>query len=181
MQRILVVGISGCGKTVLARRLAARLGLRHVELDALRHGPGWVPRPEFEADVGAAVAGSGWVVDSFGYEQVRDLLWSRADTVVWLDLSRPVVMWRVLRRSAARAATRRELWNANRERFRDWADREHPIRWAWSQHRPRRAEVAGRLADPRFGHLRAVHLRSPREVDRWLATVAGGPLGYTRG
>jgi hypothetical protein len=58
-----------------------------VELDALHHGAGWVTRPTFVDDVDAATRGSAWVVDG-NYAAVRELLWSRADTVVWLDLPR---------------------------------------------------------------------------------------------
>ena len=169
MRRILVAGISGSGKTTLGRRVAATLDLPFVELDALFHGAGWQPRPEFETDVDAATAGDAWVVDSHGYRQVRDLLWSRADTLVWLDYPRPVVMGRVLRRSFARATYDRQLWNTNTEGFRDWLDPEHPVRWAWAQHRHRRAEIAGRLADPRWAGIRVVRLRSPRAARRWLA------------
>lgn len=179
MRRVLVAGISGCGKTTLARRLSVLIGVPHIELDALHHGPGWTVRPDFERDVAGFAATDGWVVDSFGYPSVRDLLWARVDTVVWLDLPRRTVMWRVLRRSALRAATRRELWNGNRERFADWLDPEHPIRWAWSQHAGRRIEIGRRLAEPRHAHLRAVRLRSPAQARRWLATVERNP-GYTR-
>ena len=169
MRRILVGGISGSGKTTLGRRIASALDLSFVELDALFHGPGWVPRDEFEADVDAATAGDAWVVDSHGYPQVRDQLWSRADTVVWLDYSRPVVMGRVLRRSFARATYDRELWNQNREGFADWRHPSHPVRWAWTQHRPRHTEIADRLADPRWGRITVVRLGSPRAARRWLA------------
>jgi adenylate kinase family enzyme len=171
VRRILVGGISGAGKTTLGRRLADHLALPFVEMDALFHGPGWVPRPQFEADVDAATAGDAWVVDSHGYAQVRDLVWSRADTLVWLDLRRPVVMGRVLRRSFARATYDRELWNHNTEGFADWLDPGHPVRWAWTQHNARRAEIADRVADPRWAHVAVVRLDSPRSARRWLAAL----------
>lgn len=47
MRRVVVVGQSGSGKSTLARRLAEHLRVRHIELDALFHGPGWVPNPRF--------------------------------------------------------------------------------------------------------------------------------------
>src|SRR5262245_50276342 len=98
MRKVVVVGNSGSGKSTLARALASRLGVAYIELDALHHGPGWTRRPTFVADVDAATLGSEWVVDG-NYAAVRELLWSRADTIVWLDLSRWLTEWRVVRRS----------------------------------------------------------------------------------
>lgn len=79
---------------------------------------------------------------------MRDLLWERADTVVWLDYPRGVVMPRVLRRSLRRTVTREELFGGNRETWRDWLSREHPAWWAWSQFTTRRREIERRLRDP---------------------------------
>ena len=86
MRRINVTGTSCSGKTSLARDLAGRLGLPHVELDALFWGPDWtpVPRETFRARLAAALGADGWVADG-GYAAVRDITWARADTVVWLD------------------------------------------------------------------------------------------------
>jgi adenylate kinase family enzyme len=173
--RVVVAGISGVGKTTLAVRLAAGLGLRHVEVDALFHGPDWQRRPTFEADVDAATRGEDWVADSFGYRDVRDLLWDRCDTFVWMDYGRATVMSRVLRRSFARATYDRELWNGNREGFRDWVDPEHPVRWAWAQHGPRRVQVEARLAATGGGPgPQVVRLASPAAARRWLATLGTG-------
>lgn len=171
VRRVLVGGISGAGKSTLARTLARRLGVPYVELDALHHGPNWTKRPSFEVDVEAFSAGPAWVTDGQYQRFLGDLLWRRADTFLWLDFRRAVVMKRVISRSAARAIDRRELWNGNTESIRDWLDPEHPIRWAWSQHARRRSEYAERLADPRYTHLTVVRLRTPREAARWLAGV----------
>jgi adenylate kinase family enzyme len=170
VQRVLVGGISGAGKTTMARRLAARHGLPHVELDALFHGPGWVERPTFAADVADVAAGERWVVDSDGYSAVRDVLWARADTLVWLDLPRWQVMLRVVRRTLWRGLLRQELWNGNRESLRSaWGDSGHPVRWAWAQHGARRALLEQRTADPAWSHLEVHRLRSARAARRWLA------------
>lgn len=167
MRRILVSGISGAGKTTLAAALSELLELPHHELDALHHGPGWVKRAEFESDVAGFAAGDRWVTEDQYVGLVGELLWSRADTLIWLDLPRPTVMRRVVRRSFGRALLRRELWNGNRESFRNWLDADHPIRWAWSRHAHRRARTADRIT--RFFHLRVVRLRTAAEADRWLA------------
>jgi hypothetical protein len=168
MERVLVVGCSGSGKTTLSRALAERLDAPYVELDALHHGEGWVPRPTFAADVDRLTAQAHWVVDG-NYAAVRELLWSRADSVVWLDLPRALVEWQVVRRSLVRWVTREELWNGCREPSPlGWRDPEHPVRWAWTKHAEYRVLYAARFADPQWAHLAHVRLRSRRAVRRFL-------------
>jgi adenylate kinase family enzyme len=167
MQRVLVSGISGAGKSTLARRVAAARGLPYHELDALHHGAGWVKRPSFEADVEAIATSERWITEDQYASFLGSLLWERADTVLWLDMPRSVVMRRVVVRTFARLLLRRELWNGNRERWRDLPTAEHPIRWAWSQHAARRLHVEAQgAAHP---GVRVVRLRSQREVDEWFA------------
>jgi adenylate kinase family enzyme len=172
VQRVLVGGISGTGKTTLARELARRLALPFHEMDALYHGPGWTKIPSFEQDVAAIAAQDSWVFDSMGYQEVRELVWSRADTVVWLDLSRPVVLKRVLVRSFDRAWHKREVFNGNTEGFRDWLDPEHPVQWSMRAYRDRQRMLAAMFADPQHAHLRKVRLRTAEQAQRWLDVVA---------
>jgi adenylate kinase family enzyme len=155
----------------LAKRLAVRFGLPRHELDALHHGPNWRPREEFEADVKRIAESPRWVTEDQYQSKLGDLLPARADTYVWLDLPRRTVMFRVVRRSLARALTRRELWNGNRESFRAWAEADHPIRWAWSQHAPKRDRIEERLR--RHPHLVVVRLTSARAVRAWVRTLQG--------
>jgi adenylate kinase family enzyme len=171
--RVVVVGTSGVGKTTFAARLAATRGWPHVELDAFMHEPGWIEAaPDvFRARVEAATTGRHWVVDG-NYELARDIVWTRATTLVWLDYSRPRTMARVIRRSVWRAVTRTELWNGNREDWRQWADPEHPIRWAWTKHPERRQRYPALLAEPDWAHLRVHRLRRSRDSRRLLREVA---------
>ena len=171
MRRVLVVGQSGSGKSTVAAELGRRLGLPHVELDALFHGPGWQPSPTFAQDVDAATAGDAWVVDGNYRAQLGDLLWSRADTVAWLDLPRTTTLRRAVVRTARRAALRTELWNGNRERLRTVLRATHPIRWTWQTHARHRAEYEAVAADPRWSHVTVVRLRTAADVRRWLAGV----------
>ena len=171
MHRVLVAGITGSGKTTFARELAARARLPFHEMDALYHGPGWVPLESFDADVDRISARDRWVFDSHGYEQVRDLVWSRADTVVWLSSPRAVVMSRVLRRSFGRACRGDEIFNGNTETFRDWLDEEHPVQWAWTQYDTRRQDMESRFADREYAHVNKVRLSGPFDARRWLEVV----------
>jgi adenylate kinase family enzyme len=172
VQRVLVIGQSGAGKTTVARQLATVLRVPHLELDAFFHGPGWESNPTFVSDVDAATATRGWVVDG-NYPPVRDLVWSRADTVVWLDLARTTTLRRVLLRTAGRLVTRLELWNGNREQWRTVLRASHPIRWTWQTHHPHRAAYEARLRDRRWEHLAVVRLRTPAMVRRWLQDMSG--------
>ena len=169
-RRILVTGCSGSGKTTLAAVLATRLGLPHHELDALFHGPGWVPRPTFVADVTALAASESWVVE-WQYTHVRPLLLARADLLVWLDLSRARVFSQLLRRTVVRRLRRVELWNGNYEPplHTIFTDPEHVVRWAWSSY----ARVGPRVQDvlARPDHPVVVRLRNRREIRRWLGQV----------
>jgi len=168
MQRILVGGNTGAGKTTLAAALARRLEVPHIEMDALFHGPGWVPRADFVADVDALTGQPAWILDH-DYAAVRHLVWPRIDTLVWLDYSRAVCEWRVIRRSVPRALLRRELWNGNRERlFAMFTDPEHPVQWCWRHHARKRAGFEDRIADPDNAHVTVVRLRRPREAAAWL-------------
>lgn len=89
--RVLVAGTSGSGKTTVAGAVAEELGIPHVEVDALFHGPAWVPQPSFVADVRRFAAEPAWVPE-WQYGQVRELLATRADLVVWLDPPRAAVL-----------------------------------------------------------------------------------------
>ena len=178
MRRVVIVGNSGSGKTTLADEVAERLGVPHVELDAHFHLAGWKPAtPEqFAGTVRAALdaadaASDGWVVCG-NYPAVRTSIWARADTIVWLDLPRHVVMARVLRRTADRAIRRTELWNGNRESPGNALALHDPersiIRWAWDGVDRYRRQYAGMLTDPTWAGLRRHRLRSSEEVAGWL-------------
>jgi adenylate kinase family enzyme len=169
MHRVVVVGACGAGKTTVARALASRLRAPFVELDALHHGPAWSVRPTFVEDVDVATRGPRWVADG-NYSAVRQMLWSRADTVVWLDLPLWLVEYQVVRRSLVRWLARTELWNGNRELGPlDWFDPEHPIRWAWKRHPEYRVEYAALFRDPSLSSVSRVRLRSRAEVRRLLS------------
>ncbi|MFC5909204.1 adenylate kinase [Streptacidiphilus monticola] len=172
MERILVVGVTGAGKSTLARTLSTRLGVPYHEMDALHFGgPDWAVNADFADDVARLTAQPCWVVDSLGYPEVRDLLWERADTVIWLDYPRRVVMARVLRRSIRRSVTRELLFGGNRESWRGWLSREHPAWWSWSQHGPRRREIHRRVGDARFAPLDTRRFAHPDDTSAWLATL----------
>ena len=178
VQRVSVVGASGSGKSTVAAAIAGALDGPHIEMDAIYHQPGWteLPEDELRAAVEERTRGERWVADG-NYSAVTDLVWSRADTVVWLDLPRRLVMRQVAGRTLRRVVTRQELWNGNREH---WRSVLHPdpersiLRWAWTTHGEYVTRYTARLADPRWSHLSVVRLRSRTEVADFVGRLTSG-------
>jgi hypothetical protein len=118
-----------------------------------------------------ALGGDAWVVDG-NYSKVRDIVWSRVDTVVWLDFALPVIMGRLLWRTLRRVFSREELWSGNRERFlAQFFSRDSLFLWALRTYWRRRREYPELLERSEHAHLRVVHLRSPGEEQAWLARL----------
>jgi adenylate kinase family enzyme len=146
-----------------------------VELDSIYHQPGWTPLDdqEFRGRVSSLTEADRWVVDG-NYSVVADIVWSRADTVVWFDLPYVAVMSRTIRRTVRRTVTREELWNGNKEPFSNlWSLKPEKsiITWAATRHRVYRRRYAEAERDPRWAALRFVRLRSQAEADAFLAGV----------
>jgi adenylate kinase family enzyme len=172
-QRVSIVGTSGSGKTTLAQRVAQRLQVPHVELDALHWEPNWTSAPEqvFRERVTEALKGDRWVVDG-NYSIIRDLVWSRADTVVFLDYSFALVMRRLLRRTWQRCLKQEELWNGNREDLRmAFLSKESILLWMMQTYGRNRKKYPVLLQQPEYKHLSVVHLQSPAQTDAWLSNV----------
>ena len=172
MQRISVIGTTGSGKTTLARRAAEALGVPHVELDALHWGPDWeeAPLETFRERVSDAIQGEGWVVDG-NYGKVRDMVWGRADTVLWLDYPFLGTFMRLLWRTLRRLILREELWNGNRESLAMMLSGDSILLWAVTSHPRYRKEYSQLMGDTEYAHVRFLRHRSPRETEEWLKSL----------
>ncbi|NLG99290.1 MAG: adenylate kinase [Chloroflexi bacterium] len=167
--RFAVVGVTGSGKTTTAQRLSRILNIPHVELDSLHWEKGWVQaeRELFRQRVGQALSGDTWVTDG-NYSKARDIIWSRAATLVWLDYNLPVVLWQLANRTLRRIIRREILWNGNRETFRGaFFSRDSLFLYAFSSQKKQR-ELYPRLLATEFAHLQVLHFRSREETNRWL-------------
>ena len=168
MQRILVIGSGGAGKTTVAKEIAARLGLPLIHLDRLFWSPGWVPAPDEEWDrtIARLAAQDQWVMDgNYGRTQAARL--AACDTVVFLDLPPWLCLWRVTRR-----------WWRYRGRSRpdlpEGCDEQVNFEFFWwiaTFRRRRRPGILARLAELRPDKT-VVVLRSTRDVERFLAGLS---------
>nr|WP_314842388.1 AAA family ATPase [uncultured Microbacterium sp.] len=174
-ERVLIAGVTGSGKTTLARRIARLWELRHVEIDGLFHGENWTPRPTFLDDVRAFAAEDRWVTEwQYTSKGTDEILTPRAHLAIWLDYPYSVVRSRLLRRTISRSILRTRMWNDNVEKpiwrmFRGDPE-ENIIAWQtktlrkWTERMPEIAQE--------FPHLTIVRLRHPRETERWLRAQA---------
>jgi adenylate kinase family enzyme len=174
VRRVSVVGSTGTGKTTFARELASILGVPHVECDALFWEPGWrmAERETFLARIDAATSGEAWVADgNYGGMGVREIVWGRADTVIWLDFSLLVILARLWRRTTARIRDRAELWpgTSNRETIRNaFFSRGSLFVWALKTYRRRKKQYAELFARPEYARVAVHRFHQPREAERWL-------------
>jgi adenylate kinase family enzyme len=170
MERILVMGSSGSGKSTFAQRLSAITGIPIVSLDALFWKPGWMPsdRVEFEQRVTEAVALPRWIIDgnyaSGGGGEVRRSL---ADTVIWFDLPRRTCMTGIMTRIATSyGRVRPEMAPGCPEKF-DLAF----FRYVWTYRRLQRPKLLryfeGLRPDQTF-----IRFTNRAEADRYLTNVA---------
>lgn len=173
-QRIAIVGTSGSGKTTLAHQLSQKIGIPHVELDALHWEPNWQEAsPEvFQRRILEALSSDLWVVDG-NYSKVRSLVWSRADTIVWLDYPFPVVMSRLFKRTIRRVVLQEACCNGNRETLQQsFLSRESILLWALRTYGKNRRQYQRLFEQPEYAHLEKVRLSSLDATQSWLATFS---------
>ncbi len=174
-QRFVIVGVTGCGKSTLAERLAKDLALDFIELDALFWKPGWVESDpeEFQKKVADAIRAPRWALAG-NYSLVREIVWQRADALIWLDYPFFLVLGRLLRRIWIRSRSRELLWGTNYEplwiHLKLWS-KDSLINWLFQTYWRRKRVYAGLLASPEYSHLAIFHFRSPDQTESWLNTL----------
>ncbi|MGC0273460.1 adenylate kinase [Pseudactinotalea sp. Z1739] len=168
-QRILIYGVTGSGKTTLARDLGGTLDVRSVSVDdEIGWLPGWVNRPVVQQRnlVEQIVAQDAWVMDT-AYGAWLDVVLPRVEMIVALDYPRAVSLGRLVRRSLRRALGKRRICNDNTESFRRLFSRESILIWHFRSFASKRAQIRSWAQDPPVD--RVLVLRSPRQTRAFLA------------
>jgi adenylate kinase family enzyme len=167
--RILVYGVTGSGKTVLAERISAVHGIPWHAVDELTWEPGWVAVPDAEQRrrIEAICASERWVLDT-AYGKWLDIPLARAELIVALDFPRWLSLFRLVRRTLVRALNRRPICNGNRESVRTIFSRDSIILWHFRSFSRKRRRMRGWEAD--LAGPDVVRLTSPRDLEEWLAS-----------
>ena len=167
-----IVGTSGSGKTTFARALAQRLGLECIELDRLHWKSNWnyATHEELDEALRVALKADRWVLDG-NYKRTIPIKWERELCVVWLDYSFATVLRRAIGRALNRAWTKQELWPGtnNRESFAKLLfSRDSIVLWTLQTFHSNRRKYTALQRDVRYSHVHFIHLKSPKEAERWL-------------
>lgn len=167
MRRVAIIGPCGAGKSTLAIELARVTGLPPYHIDRLNWKPGWVDssREELSVRLEAIVAEDRWIIDG-NYSGTMHLRLPRADTVIFLDYSRWIYRWRVLKRwYTHRGRTRPDMTEGCDERL----DLEF-LRYVWRFDRDARPRLLAKLNEL-IEAQNLIHLRHPREATSFLREV----------
>ena len=174
-----ILGITGAGKTTLAKRIAAKTGRVAIDLDELSWEPNWyeVPHDEFARRLTVAIAdatakGQQWVV-SGNYSRIRPVVWPHVNTIVMLDYSPIRVFWQLLLRSFRRAGTGKLCCNGNRETFSKlFFSKDSILLWFFKSAGRRRKQFAElRHDNGGYPNIELIYFHHPRETERWLNTL----------
>jgi len=174
-KRIVIIGVTSSGKSTLAEKLAKHFDLNYIELDALYWEPNWqsAPLEVFRARVEKETQCEKWIVAG-NYRIVRDLIWPKAQAVIWLDYPFLTVLWQLTRRSFTRWRTQELLWGTNCEslwkHFKLWST-DSLYNWLFQTYWRRKREYPMLLSQPEHEHLKLIRFRHPKETDQWLERI----------
>lgn len=166
MQRIMIIGSPGSGKTTLSGIIAEKLGLPMVHLDRLGWKSGWVirPREEFDAMLAEELTREQWIIDG-NYNRTIDVRLERADTVIMLDYPTYICVLRVLKRFIMNLGrTRPDMTEGCPERL----DMEFLI-YVCNFRRKYRQKLLDKLKEAQ--NVNVIIIRNKREYRKFLLTL----------
>src|SRR5215207_3704976 len=175
-QRVVVVGVTSSGKSTLAENLAKLFDLHYIELDALNWEPNWqnAPLEVFRSRVETAIQAEKWIVAG-NYHVARDLIWPKAEAILWLDYPLLIVLGQLTHRTFKRWWTQELLWDTNRERlwthFKLWSN-DSLYHWLFKTYWRRKREYPLLFSQPEHQHLKLIRFTHPNETKAWLETLS---------
>lgn len=174
MKRIIIIGTSCSGKTTLGGQLSVVLKIPHIELDDIHWRPGWVeiPNEEMRELVLKEMKNDTWIVVG-NYGSVRDIIWPRADTIIWLNYPFKTVFYRALKRTLRRVFVKDVICNGNVETFRrSFLSRDSILLWVLTTYYPRKRDTPELLQSPENSHLKIIEFKNPAQTKKFLKEVA---------
>ena len=166
MERIVIIGCGGSGKSTMARQLGEKLDLPVVHLDKLFWKPGWVsvPQEEFDVIVREELAKEKWIMDGNFNRTLPERI-KRCDTIIYLDFSRFACLMGVFKRIiTTHGKVRPDMGEGCPERL-DWEF----LQWVWNFNKNKR-EGNYRLLNEAEG-VETIVLKNRRTVKKFLEQI----------
>ena len=173
LKRIVIIGTSSSGKTTLAKSLAKKLDLNHKELDGFFWEKNWqqAPLEIFNKRVQNFAESENWVTDG-NFSQVRDILWPRATTIIWLNYSLPLILKRFFIRSIKRSFSKEELWSGNRESIYNSIIRKDSLLvWILKSYKKNKKNYRELQKSNPYSRAKFIELSSPQETNEFLSSL----------
>ena len=163
MNRIIIIGSGGAGKSTLARKLGELTNLPVIHLDSVFWKPNWTPTPkkEWTKSVARIISADKWIVDG-NFGSTMNMRIQRADTIILLDLPPIVCVYSVVKRVLKHGKkTRPDMGAGCPEK----ADFEF-LKWVWNFRRENLPEVLRKLEETEGKTI--IQLKSRKEMDQFL-------------
>ena len=168
--RIYIIGTSCSGKTTLARNIAEKLNITHIELDQLFWQPNWQQSDpeEFREIVEAKlISEDNWVIDG-NYRRIREMIIPKVDHIIWLNLPFYLVFSRSITRTIKRIITRETVCNGNKENISALLSTDGMPAWVIKIYKIRRQYGESLKADDE----RVIELKSQKQINVWLKDIS---------
>lgn len=166
MERIMIIGCGGAGKSTLARQLGEKRDIPVVHLDKLFWKPGRVSlsKEEFDKVHREAIAQEKWIMDG-NFDRTMPERLKRCDTVIYLDFSRFDCLMGVFKRILTTyGKVRPDMGEGCPERF-DWEF----LQWVWNFNKNKREKNYRLLNEAE--NVETIVLKNRRAVKTFLAQI----------
>lgn len=176
MKFINIIGTTGSGKSTFARQLAQKQQLQYIELDNLLWLDDWQESTNealfLKLKNAIENAATGWVIDGL-YTRTIPMMMEKVDTVIWLDYSFHINLYRLTKRTFGRVISRKKLWedSNNRESLKLMLSKESIFIWLIKSYPKNRKKYLALMQNPDYQHIRFIRLTSPQQAEKFLEQI----------
>lgn len=171
MKKINVIGSSGSGKSTFSKKLARKLDLPYIEMDAMFWGKNWYwpSDEEFFEKLEQALGQDSWVLDG-NYTRTIPIKWKEVDTVIWIDFSFLRTFYQASSRAISRIISQEEIWpgTGNKETWGKLFSKDSIVLWMLKNYRRNKRRYAILDQNPAYEHIKFIRLRSPKDCLAFL-------------